>query len=165
MNNNILTKENLQHRGWIGDGNCAFCSSPETVTHLFIECPYIANFWITINNNFFANSPINLESIEHIWIDFLKMNKQTFKEWGTLLAAFIWCVWLERNNVVFNKANIKSINSLYNMVTNIYNYWTGAYPRVASVFHNTNMQVSGMEIVPVVHSSDDEDLLGDGPDV
>jgi hypothetical protein len=35
----ILTKDNMLRRKWQGDPLCYFCNAPETVDHLFFECP------------------------------------------------------------------------------------------------------------------------------
>lgn len=45
--NKILTKQNLQNKGWQGDVSCMLCNtgSMETHTHLFISCPYVRNIW------------------------------------------------------------------------------------------------------------------------
>ena len=36
----ILTRASLSRRGWTGDNSCPICTlSPESTTHLFLECP------------------------------------------------------------------------------------------------------------------------------
>ena len=37
--NKILTRDNLGKKGWIGDQSCVFCTSQESVSHLFLLCP------------------------------------------------------------------------------------------------------------------------------
>ena len=53
----ILTKCNLQSRGWHGTVDCVFCGAPETVDHLFVTCPFISSLWSWIgnHNNFLFN--------------------------------------------------------------------------------------------------------------
>lgn len=41
----ILTKDNMIRRKWIGDRNCYFCTSPETVDHLFFHCHVAKVVW------------------------------------------------------------------------------------------------------------------------
>jgi hypothetical protein len=41
----ILTKDNMLARNWKGDPSCYFCDSPETVEHLFFECPIASDMW------------------------------------------------------------------------------------------------------------------------
>ena len=38
----ILTKCNLQSRGWQDNIDCCFCGAPETVDHFFVTCPFIS---------------------------------------------------------------------------------------------------------------------------
>jgi hypothetical protein len=41
----ILTKDNMLKRKWHGDPNCYFCNSPESMNHLFFECPVTKVTW------------------------------------------------------------------------------------------------------------------------
>jgi hypothetical protein len=41
----ILTKDNMLKRKWHGDPNCYFCNSPESMNHLFFECPVAKVTW------------------------------------------------------------------------------------------------------------------------
>jgi hypothetical protein len=41
----ILTKDNLVRRQWQGDRKCCFCSSNETIQHLFFDCHFAKFMW------------------------------------------------------------------------------------------------------------------------
>ena len=38
-NNDILIKDNLLRRHWVGDPTCSFCHDTESIEHLFFQCP------------------------------------------------------------------------------------------------------------------------------
>jgi hypothetical protein len=41
LNNKLLTWDNFLRRGWCGPNRCPLCKeNQETITHLFISCPY-----------------------------------------------------------------------------------------------------------------------------
>ena len=44
----ILTKDNLAKRNWKGDTKCCFCSSNETMQHLFCDCHVARFIWNAI---------------------------------------------------------------------------------------------------------------------
>jgi hypothetical protein len=50
----ILTKDNMLKRNWHGDPNCYFCSSPESINHLFFQCPVSKVTWGVIASCFFS---------------------------------------------------------------------------------------------------------------
>jgi hypothetical protein len=41
----ILTKDNLARRQWQGDRKCCFCSSQESIQHLFFDCHFAKFVW------------------------------------------------------------------------------------------------------------------------
>jgi zinc-binding in reverse transcriptase len=49
LRNKILTKEVLVHRGWPGSLSCCFCSSTETMDHLFVSYDISFTFWSKFN--------------------------------------------------------------------------------------------------------------------
>lgn len=55
MHNMILTKNNLDKRGWQGDLTCLLCHKKETVTHLFLKCQVVKQiwFWLEQSQQFF----------------------------------------------------------------------------------------------------------------
>jgi hypothetical protein len=49
-NDAILTKDNLIKRKWKGDPVCYFCSNPESIQHLFFQCPVAKTIWAVVAN-------------------------------------------------------------------------------------------------------------------
>ena len=56
---NILTTDNLIHRGWRKkDDKCQFCGSKESISHLFFKCPLARYVWQVVVCAFnLKNSP------------------------------------------------------------------------------------------------------------
>jgi hypothetical protein len=48
----LLTKDNLAKRKWTGSMKCAFCSSDESIEHLFIKCPFATLIWRVVHFTF-----------------------------------------------------------------------------------------------------------------
>ena len=44
-NNDVLTKDNLLKKNWLGSPTCYFCSSHECIDHLFFLCPIAKVLW------------------------------------------------------------------------------------------------------------------------
>lgn len=89
------------------------------------------------------------------------------QKWGTLFAAFIWVIWIERNRHIFNNAGAKrSDNYKIWIIFNLYAYWTGG-PYYAENSDREILRIGtgeGDRIPSVNHQmeaegSTDEDLL------
>jgi hypothetical protein len=59
----ILTKDNLLKRSWSGCPKCAFCTSHETVEHLFIRCPFAKMVWQVVHFTFNIPPPANIKNM------------------------------------------------------------------------------------------------------
>ena len=61
-NNVILTKDNLIRRHWVGDPICKFCTTHESIDHLFFQCPVAKTTWRVISICIGANDiPRNIQ--------------------------------------------------------------------------------------------------------
>jgi hypothetical protein len=65
----ILTKDNLARRQWQGDRKCCFCSSNESIQHLFFNCHVAKFIWRIVHVSFNLSLSI---SVHNIFIDWLK---------------------------------------------------------------------------------------------
>ena len=97
----ILTKDNLIKRNWVGCKKCAFCTEDETVEHLFIHCPFVRNIWRLIHFTFNISPPTSVANMFGHWLD--GIDKDTKARIRIGVCAFLWAVWICRNDVVFNK--------------------------------------------------------------
>jgi hypothetical protein len=61
-----------------------------------------------------------------------------FPLYGTLLAACVWVVWLERNKRVFNTSLPSSDANLFYSILHIFRFWIGTLPSLG-----TGLRVAG----------------------
>ena len=81
---------------------CCVCSSAETIQHLFFD-RYFAHFvWNTVHITYEIQLTTSFANMFGSWLHglTLKLRNQIFM-WA---AALCWSIWLNRNNMVFNKA-------------------------------------------------------------
>jgi hypothetical protein len=94
----VLTWQILQQRGWSGPGRCHLCNSAsEENAHLFIQCNFTKQVWFKI---------CTLKKISAKWegpdLDVCLSNCLEKKSMSvSLVALFVWHIWLERNMVLF----------------------------------------------------------------
>jgi hypothetical protein len=63
----ILTKDNLARRQWQGDKKCCFCSSNESIQHLFFDCHFAKFIWRIVQVFFNLSPPISVHNIFTGW--------------------------------------------------------------------------------------------------
>lgn len=121
--NKILTKNNLQKKGWHGNTSCHFCSIRENVAHLFLNCSRARHIW------FWMGSCQNL--IEH-WhsisdiLEFVYTLPQPHRNaFLTVFGALAWNVWNQRNAICFNQSSCPSIRTSVIQIINWVLLWTG----------------------------------------
>jgi hypothetical protein len=64
----ILTKDNLARRRWQADRKCCFCSSDETIQHLFFDCHFAKFVWQTIQVSFNLIPPTSIHDLFTGWL-------------------------------------------------------------------------------------------------
>ena len=92
----ILTKDSLARRNWNGNKTCCFCSKPETIQHLFVECHYAKFLLHAIHLVLGIPPPVN---IEYLYNNILLL---------TGAVAICWSIWLARNDTVSNNCRPKT---------------------------------------------------------
>ncbi|CAN1851678.1 Putative ribonuclease H protein At1g65750 [Linum perenne] len=99
----ISTLDVLQSRGFQFPNWCSLCMRHgESVSHIFILCPFVAPIWSRISSRLSIFGPLPDKLSE--WIEGWKgMNcGEAFKSMHrVVLHSFIWHIWLERNDVIF----------------------------------------------------------------
>jgi hypothetical protein len=79
----ILTKFNLAKGRWKGCNNCVFCSSKETIDHLFISCHFSRLVWRVVHFTFSIPPPMKITNLFGNWLNRIdKKNKGTDSYWS-----------------------------------------------------------------------------------
>jgi len=93
--NAILTKDNLSKKGWQGDQTCSFCSTPETIEHLFFGCAMARYCWSLVS--IVIGADCRPSSFSQIWVWAAKYMPHHKKIFMVSLAAICWALWRTRN--------------------------------------------------------------------
>jgi hypothetical protein len=115
LHNRILTTDNLQKRGWPCSPICCLCNlSQETMPHLGKDCPFSVEVWNMIlswaNLSFLSGGVSNLGSLYDWWKRLRnRCCKESKKIFDGLLISFWWNIWLERNNIIFQRLQRSAI--------------------------------------------------------
>ena len=99
----ILTKDNLIKRRWIGCKKCVFCDADESVEHLFIKCPFARDIWRLLHFTFNVYPPTSIANLFGSWLNGIDSVTKSRIRIG--VAAILWALWNCRNDIVFNKLN------------------------------------------------------------
>ena len=99
-----LTKDNLARRQWKGSVRCCFCNLDETIQHLFFDCPNAKFIWRLVQVEFNLPTLLNVNDIWTNWLN--EVNKKLRYQAWVGACATLWAIWLSRNDVVFNKAQV-----------------------------------------------------------
>ena len=97
-----LTKDNLAKRNWQGSVKCCLCSSVETIQHLFFDCYFARFVWNTVQMAYGIQPPTSFANLFGSWLHGLSLKLRNQILLGA--AALCWSIWLNRNDMVFNKA-------------------------------------------------------------
>jgi hypothetical protein len=104
----IQTKDNLWRRRMIQDQNCMLCAgNTETSVHLFLHCAESTKVWYGIMKwlGLILIIPSNL-SISFAMLAGCARDKVTKGVLILIWNAFVWVIWRNRNNRVFNNTAV-----------------------------------------------------------
>jgi len=100
----LWTVERRRCHGLVAATACHLCNQAhETVSHLFVSCPFTSQIWETILRRLDAMStPSRNNSIQDHWRHArLQFPASVWKGADTLFALVTWQVWKERNARLF----------------------------------------------------------------
>jgi hypothetical protein len=173
--NAILTKGNMLRKNWHGDPSCYFCDSPETVDHLFFECPIAKVVWWVIAAYF--GQVCRPRSYAQYWVWIPNALPGGDKMYMVGLAAICWVIWKGQNRVCFEKKHLRSPSELVYSTCAFLRYWAGLQAEESQklivsrvdLMMRTAMKLLGKKSVPsnqltirdVAHDDEDEDVGGD----
>jgi hypothetical protein len=95
-----LTKDNLAKRNWHGCRKCVFCPQDEIIKHLFFQCRLARSIWSVIQVASTLYLPRSIANIFGNWLNGIYNRFKKHIRVGAI--AFIWSLWLCRNDKVFN---------------------------------------------------------------
>jgi hypothetical protein len=102
----VLTKDNLIRRNWIGSKSCCFCDGNEPIHHLFFDCPFAKIIWRIIHMMFGLSPPKNIKNLFGNWLKGIP--KKDLIKIRVGVGAVIWTMWNTRNDFIFNKLKTSS---------------------------------------------------------
>ena len=59
----LLTKDNLAKRRWIGCKKCVFCDADESAEHLFVKCTFARDIWRLVHFTFNVYPPASIANM------------------------------------------------------------------------------------------------------
>jgi hypothetical protein len=89
---------------------CEMCKELETVKHIMFECVIARLLWAIVEKVFDC-SINNFESIASKWLCDKK-----FLHFNLVTSAAIWGLWINRNNLIFNKTSWINIKQVWRLV-------------------------------------------------
>ena len=118
----ILSKDNLLRRNWNGNKLCCFCSSDETIQHLFFDCHVAKFLWRVVHYTFDLSPP---QSITHLFGNCLRsVGTKLKRKLLTGASALCWAIWLSRNDIVFDRSPSKTYMQVLYRGTHWLMLWT-----------------------------------------
>uniref|UniRef100_A0A2N9G3X9 Reverse transcriptase zinc-binding domain-containing protein n=1 Tax=Fagus sylvatica TaxID=28930 RepID=A0A2N9G3X9_FAGSY len=128
---NILTCDNLRHRGIVVVGWCCLCRcNGEMVAHLLLHCPMVRELWSYVFWLFGVDWVISGSVLDHVagWRNWF--GKHNSEVWNLVPACVMWSLWRERNKRTFEDLELsvdKLIESLvwgkYLIMDNLRRRW------------------------------------------
>jgi hypothetical protein len=106
--------------------NCVLCheGAEETLEHLFFDCPSAACRWLALGINWATNSNVH----QKIYIARQAFVEPFFME---IFLIGAWCIWNERNDLIFNKKQPSLASWMDSFKLLVYNHFC----RIKSSFH------------------------------
>jgi len=131
----ILTKDNLARWNWNGNKQCCFCFSDETIQHLFIDCHVAKFLWRAVQFAFDLNPP---RSITHLFSNWLRgVGTKLKRQLLVGASALCWAIWLNRNEVVFNRTTPNSMQVIFRGT-----YWRRSWSLLSKEEERSNLKIN-----------------------
>ncbi|XP_031116517.1 uncharacterized protein LOC116020174 [Ipomoea triloba] len=124
VHNVLPTMTALHHRGVSVDILCPLCNDmPETIQHLFFECPLTASTWSDLTQ------PVNASSGFATWLEGVVVAGNMM----TILrsVAICWSIWRRRNGLIWNSTPWHA-NNVPSEAVQLVNDWIGLQNEVVA---------------------------------
>ena len=96
---------------------CVYCNEKETTDHLFFKCIVAQNMWKFFNNFFHVGIGHDLVSVASLWLNCKN------SALNTVSSAILWCLWNDRNAMIFDNKNWLSLYQVWRSVLRTIRYW------------------------------------------
>jgi hypothetical protein len=96
---------------------CEMCKEIETVKHIMFECIVTRLLWDEVFKNFDI-VVTDFESIATKWL----CNKK-FLHFNLVSSAVLWMLWINRNNLVFNKTTWLNSKQVWRLALSFLKEW------------------------------------------
>ena len=122
LKDQILSRANLIKRGWQGPSHCCICGHhDEIVMCIFFHYSISRLIWNFLlrdaNSSLFSITLKQVFSLKrHLVVQVCNLG------WNTLLLVIFWCLWLNRNEVVFRNNN-RGVNSIFMHILALTSFW------------------------------------------
>jgi hypothetical protein len=110
----VLTKDNLAKPNWHGSKKCVFYHHNETIKHLFFQCRFARSIWLVIQVASTLFLPCSIINNFGNWLNGIDNRFKKHIRVGVI--AFIWSLWLCRNDKVFNGINSSILQDIYRAI-------------------------------------------------
>jgi hypothetical protein len=88
-----------------------FCSQDETIKHIFFQCRFARSVWLVIQVASTLYPPRSITNIFDNWLNGIDHRFKKHIRVGAI--AFIWSLWLCRNDKVFNDKQSSMLQVIY----------------------------------------------------
>jgi hypothetical protein len=113
----VLTKDNFPKQNWHGSKKCVFYHHDESIKHLFFQCRFARSIWSVIQVASTLFPPRNITNIFGNWLN--EIDNRFKKHIRVGAIAFIWSLWLCRNDKVFSNKNSSILQIIYKGISNL----------------------------------------------
>jgi hypothetical protein len=110
---------------------CYFCNNLETIQHLFFDCVLSKFLWRVIQLTFGLTKSRNIKHVHGGWVQ--NMNEKNKRLLFVRVGTMFWSIWLNQNDIIFNKKQILSYLQVMFRAT----YWI----RIWASFQKEDAQV------------------------
>jgi hypothetical protein len=115
--NKIMTRDNLRHRGIQETLKCELCSELESVKHLFFDCLVSRLLWSVVQEIF------DVEIVDYLSLASKWLCNKKFEQLNVVSSAVIWCIWNNRNHLVFNRKTWLSMKQVWGLLLSYLRIW------------------------------------------
>ncbi|CAN1237951.1 hypothetical protein LINGRAPRIM_LOCUS2004 [Linum grandiflorum] len=129
---------------------CPLCrSDSESVDHLFIHCSFSSQVWYRFSSklSIFGPPPRDIQSLIFGWNDrnHLPQFNNIYK---VLLHAFLWFIWIERNDTIFREGSDKSFFQIAGRIAYAVCEWLSAFAMISNQDLSDFLQMMWFETPP-----------------